>query len=305
MGALIAAAAIGAAGTAYGAYSASKTAKENQQLGNQAVADEQKRRQAAAKEATRLMDEYNNLRSERPGLTLQAFISERVQALNDPELNAAFRQFKQEDYDQAQHIADQAASGNIEQFESIVDKISAGKADEFLNKRNEIALSTNEVDAFNRAMQLRSPAIPAGTVKMDSQGRFVEGQRADKQVFQTAFETQEQQRALQFDRVNAILEQDRSAAERQQEKAKDFLSFTDYTGFANAIASEQRAQQLAVQLADEERQFQLIRDFSNAAFSNQTAQPQFQSTSGSDAITRAGIELVGSSLAQYGAKKKE
>lgn len=296
----------GAANTAYGALQSNKTNKANQSAQDQALGDETERRKAAAYEAKRLMKEFNKLREERPGATLQEFLRDQLAVSNDPQLNESFRRLRQEDFDKAQSVADQAQQGNLDQFNSLLEDISNGKAEEFINNRNDIALSTNDVAAFDRAMQLRSPAIPAGTVRMDSQGRFVEGQRADKQVFQTAFETSEQQRALQFDRLGTILDSDRAAAERQQEKARDFLQFSDYTGFATALAQEQSNRQLSYQTADENRQFSLIKQFTDSAFSNQTAQPTAQPTTGSDNLIASGVKLAGDSVAQYyGAKEKK
>lgn len=289
---------------AIGASASNKTNKDNQRAQGQALEDEDKRRKNAAYEAERLIKEYNKLRKERPGLSIQEFIQGQVQALDNPQLNEAFRNSRQEDFDQAQSFADEAGLENLQQYNNILDDISNGKAEEFVNKRNDIALSTNDVAAFDRAMQLRSPAIPAGTVRMDSQGRFVEGQRADKQVFQTAFETSEQQRALQFDRLGTILDSDRAAAERQQEKSKDFLKFTDYTGFASALAGEQSNRELQFQRDDESRQWDLITQFTNSAFSNQTAQPTPQSTQGSDNLAASGLNLAGKSIAQYYGNKQ-
>lgn len=153
-------------------------------------------------------------------------------------------------------------------------------------------------------MQLRSPAIPAGTVKLNREGRLVEGQRADRQVFQTAFEISEAQRDKRFDRLSSVLASDRAVADRQQEKAKDFLDKTDFTSLARDFTAASRSAQTLFQQLDETRQFNLIRDFTNAAFTNQTAQPTFQNTDTADTLTASGINLGLRGLAQLTAKEK-
>ena len=295
---LVTAAVIGLVGAGVGAASSAATNKSNRGLADQANADEKDRRAAAAKEADRLIEEYNELRGERPDVSIQAFLKDKIYALNNENARKAFEKATEKDFEKAQYLADEASKSNVSIYNTLLENVSGGAAADAIKKRNEIAFSTNELDAFNRAMQLRSPTIPAGTVRLDSQGRFVEGQRSDKQTFQTAFEVGEQQRALQFDRLSSLLGTDRDVALRQQQKALEFLPATSYTNVALGTVGESRAAQQAYQLLDEANQFSLIQGFLGAAFKDQTATPAFQSTAGSDALTAKGLELAVNAIAQ-------
>jgi hypothetical protein len=211
---------------------------------------------------------------------------------------------KDEDVRAAQAVADASSLGNINTFEVILDQVSGGGSARILAERNKNALETNDIAAFNRALELRSPAIPEGTVRMDSQGRFVEGQRADKQVFQAAFETSEALRDKQFSKLNTILDSDRQIALRQQDKALDFLNHQDVSSMVGALAQGASARVDQFQLNDENVQMQAIRDFQQSAFSDQTRQVNPASTASSDALVAGGFELAVRGLGSFDDKKQ-
>ena len=303
--AAVATLAIGAGSAVAGGVSASKTRKSNEKLAKNAENNESARRARATEELEKATTAYNELRKQRPGLTVKDYLAERADAIGGPEAERIRQQLiesKQEDFDRAQAVADAASAGNIKTYDVILDAVSGGKSAEILRERNNNALSTNETDAFARALELRSTAIPAGTVRQDSQGRFVEGQRADKQVFQAAFETSEALRDKQFSKLTSILESDRAVAQRQQAKALDFLNQQDVTGLTNALVQAGSAQQLGFQVADETTQLQNIQQFQNAAFTDQTRQVQFQDNKAANSLVSGGFELALKGLGSLGSQ---
>lgn len=287
--------AVGAASVAAGAIGASKTRKANEKAQKRSIKNEKDRREVAAQELEKATANYNKLREQRPGLTVKDFLSERADDLTGPEADAvrlAIQNGKDEDFARAQAVADAASTGNIKSFDTILDAVSGGSAAEVLRVRSENALGTNEVDAFNRALELRSTAIPAGTVRQDSEGRFVEGQRADKQAFQFAFETQEALRDKQFGKLNTILDSDRSLAQRQQAKAADFLGFTNSNDVLANLTGQGAGRLDVFQANDEQQQINQINSFTQAAFSDQTQKVTPQSTASSDALVGKGFDLA-------------
>jgi len=211
---------------------------------------------------------------------------------------------KDEDVRAAQAVADASSLGNINTFEVILDQVSGGGSARILAERNKNALETNDIAAFNRALELRSPAIPEGTVRMDSQGRFVEGQRADKQVFQAAFETSEALRDKQFSKLNTILDSDRQIALRQQDKALDFLNHQDVSSMVGALAQGGSARIDQFQLNDESAQLTAIQEFQRSAFSDQTKKVDLADTKSSDALVAGGFNIAVKGLGMVEDRKK-
>lgn len=272
------AAAVGALG---GLYSSSQTKKANEQLAEDARSSELQRRENAAKEYAKAIEQYNKIREERPGLTLKEYIGEKIEALRDPQLQAAFRDSRDEDFAHAQRIADQATQANVDTFNVVFDDITRGKGAELIDRRNEIALTDDSASRFARALELSAPALGAGTAKFDANGNLIEGQRSAAQVFRVAEESDRAARNEQFGKISDIIASDRDIALRQQQKATDFLNFTNFTDFASQLQRESFATRAAFQAADEEKQFQLARDFAISAGSNQTQQPAYYPDTGS------------------------
>lgn len=285
---------VGAVSVGAGLYTAKKTRDANEDAADKAELSEKNRRERAAKELEKATVRYNEIRGERPGLTVQEFLEEQATARGGPEarkLVDEIRGMKQEDVAAAQAVADSASQGNVDTFGVILDQVSGGGAAVALAKRNENAFGTNELDAFNRALELRSTAIPAGTVRQNADGRFIEGQRSDKQVFNLAFETQEAQRDKQFSKLNAILENDRSVADRQQEKARDFLSQQDTASILNSLTAAASDRRDTFQARDEDVQLQNIQQFQSAAFKDQTRKIN-PATDNSGKLISGGFDLA-------------
>lgn len=287
--------AVGAASVGAGLYTAKQSRDLNEDLADDAAFREKQRRKRAAAEMEKATERYNELRAQRPDLTVQDYLIERAEAIGGEEgrqLIDQLRSLKQEDWQQAQSIADAASAGNIKTYDVLLDQVSGGQSGKILAERNQNALQTNEIDAFNRALELRSSTIPAGTVKQDSQGRFVEGQRSDKQTFQTAFEVSEALRDKQFTKLNSILENDRAIALRQQEKALDYLNSQEVTNFLQAGVEGFKARQYGLQALDEQTQLNQITAFQNAAFTDQTKQPQFHQDNVSGELISGGFNMA-------------
>ena len=285
---------VGVASVGAGLYTGAKTREANEDAADKAELSEKNRRERASKELERATARYNEIREERPGLTVQEFLEEQATARGGPgarKLVDEIRSLKQEDVAAAQAVADSASQGNVDTFGVILDQVSGGGAATALAQRNENALGANEIDAFNRALELRSTAIPAGTVKQNADGRFIEGQRSDKQVFNLAFETQEAQRDKQFSKLNTILESDRSVADRQQEKARDFLAQQDTASILNGLSAAASDRRDTFQARDEDVQLQNIRQFQAAAFSDQTKQIT-PATDDSAGLVSGGFDLA-------------
>ena len=265
----------GAISAGVGAYTASKTRKANEKAAKKAELSEKNRRQRAAQELEKATTRYNEIRAERPGFTVQQFLEEQATALGGEEgraLQDQIRSMKAEDVQAAQAVADEATTGNINTFDIALDAVSGGDSARVLAKRNDLALNEDSQAQFDRALQLRSTAIPAGTVRQDSEGRFVEGQRADKQTFQIAADVDQASRDRQFGKLNSILESDRSIAERQQSKALDFLSQQNTSDVLSGLTAAGSDRRDRFQAVDEQVQLENIRQFQAAAFTDQTRQ---------------------------------
>lgn len=291
------------AASAYGAKKESDERKYNEKLAADAQSDEEERRAEAAKEFSKAIDAYNKLVEERPGITFRDFVAERVAALNDPELKEAFRNTRQEDFDFAQSIADQASRKNVDTFNVVFDNLSGGVGKELIDRRNEIALKDDAVSRFQRSLELQAPAIAADSAQFDANGNLIRGQRADAFSFRIAEEADRQARNEQFAKIQSVIESDRSVAERQQEKALSFLDFGSFTDYATRLQEQSLAARLAQQQIDEERQIQFARDFASAAFTDQTRQPNYYESGGDKLFTEGVAGAVRAAGNIYGSGK--
>lgn len=291
--------AVGVATTAYGAASSARTNKQNKRAAAQSKADEESRRERAVAELTKAQDSYNKLREERPGLTFDDWKNEYVKAISDPALRENFRKVREEDFVAATDFAKRASTGNVETFLQARDLVSQGAAPELTSRLNELALTADSPEAMKRAMELRSGYIPSGTVKYDQQGRLVEGQRADKQVFTTAYEADVAARDRQFRMSRDLLSDYTSIADRQSEKARDFLQFASIEPTARDLSTSALRTAIGFQEADERNQFDLIRQYAAAAAGVQPVQPTYQPTTQSDALMAQGISTAVKGMASY------
>ena len=293
------AAIVGIASVAGGVYQNSQQNKFNQNLYNQSREDYAMRLKLAAEGAKLLGDQYNKVQEERPDLTWEGYVGELVKALKDPRLLEAYHNAKQEDFNVLRKLAETASDDNTKQFQKTFDQLSHGKGDEIVDQRNKLVLEDDTAQRYARALELRSPSIGAGTVKYDSKGQLVEGQRADKAVFDTAYETVVETNRERKADLRA-LEGDRStAAQSQQEKAKNFMGFYDYTGYSTANFDNQRKQQLEFQMRDEERAFELYKLFAAGSAGIVPSQPGYVSPTGGNELISSGTKLVGSALGNY------
>jgi len=294
-----AAVAVGAGTAALGAASSAKTNKQNKQAAAQATADEKQRRERATKELTKAYAAFNSLREERPGVTFDQWKNEYVKAITDPVMRENFRKVKEEDFTAAAGFAAEATSGNVTNFLAARDIISQGAAPQLTETLNDIALTSDSDSAMQRAMEVRSGYIPSGTVQYDSQGRLVEGQRADKQVFTTAYEVDAANRDRQFRMSRDLLADYTTTADRQTEKARDFLQFAGIEPVAREFAGKALATAIGFQQQDEQNQFDLIKMYAGAAAGVQPTQPTFRSSAASDALMGEGISAAIKGIAQY------
>ena len=262
-----------------GLYSANKADKANQSATNLSREDYESRIKAAQEGFAMMQEHYNAAKAERPNLTWEGYSAELVKALNDPKVTAAYAKSKASDFATLSQLAKSATEMNLDNFSKTFDDLNGGKGREILTARQDLALNDDTAARVTRAYELRAPQIGAGTVRYDEKGKLIEGQRADKQVFTTAYETVVDTNRERLANLTA-LERDRSqTALSQQERAKDFMSFYDSTGFKATAFQEQRNQQLDFQKMDEMQAFQLMSTFASAASGITPVQPQLQDTS--------------------------
>lgn len=163
---------------------------------------------------------------------------------------------------------------------------------------SDIALTSNPEAAYQRALELYSSNIPAGTVRTDAQGRLVESQGAAKKLFNIAFETQEQQRDIQFRRSRDLANDFAAIADRNTERAKDFLSFAGLEPVARGFALSALENRVAYQKADEAMQFGLIQQYAASASGGAAATPAYQDGSAYAKLMSQGIDTAIKGVAQ-------
>jgi len=287
-----------------GAMQNASAASANERRFNISREDYERRLQMAAETSEELAAAYENIVKERPELTWEAYVREWAQAIDDPQVREIYKRMKTEDFAQIRALADIATIGNIDNFKIAFDELSNGKGEEIINMRNDLVLQDDTNQRFQRALQLRSPAIGADTVRYDSQGRLVEGQRADKQAFNIAYDTVVETNRERLANISA-LERDRmNAAESQREKATSFLNFYDNTGYSTALFAQNRQERQTFQQLDESRAFELYKMFAGAAAGITPAQPGYLPTDGGNALISSGMNMATSSLGTYASRNQ-
>lgn len=287
-------AAVGAAGTAYGANQNKKAGEAN--AANQDLF--QKARQLSEKEARKLYDDFVDQWEERKDelgedFTMQQFLKDQIDAIGDPQLQELYYSIRQQDWETAQSMADEAMAQNESAFNRLVNNISGGDYQQLVQARNTSVLGADAQSIYNRARELQAPNIAAGSVRQGDDTTF---QRADRQEYQVAQEAVMQADEIRFNRARAAIEDDRVAAQRQQERALSFLPAVDYLGYAQSsvIAPSQSAR---LQLGMSELNFyaNMAAQSMGAAFSSPAPPPAIATNPG-DALMAAGIQTTGSAL---------
>lgn len=306
MGALWAGVAVAAGSAIYGASQNSKAQGANEDALNLSREDYRARLIAGAKMAKELNAQYNEIVGERPDLSWESFVGDKIKSLNDPWLREAYTNAKKEDFDRWREFAERASVDNVENLESVADELSNGKWQDIIDQRNKLVLETNAADRYARSYELAAPVrTGASTVRYDNEGRLIEGQRADKQAFniatevQTAVEQEQKQdlRQLETDRL--------SAAERQSEKARDYMQWFDGTGYATAAEADRSKLLHGYQQTDEERAFRLFEMFAGASAGITPVAPAYQNSGPGNQLIASGVQLAGSTLSAYGNQTKQ
>ena len=303
MGAIAAFASIGTA--AYGAYQNNQTANANEEAQALSRQDYAKRLQEAGRIAKELNDQYNQIVGERPNLSWESFIGDKIKAINDPFLREFYTNAKKEDFARMREFAQTATTDNVENLQSAADKLSNGKWKEIIDKRDNLVLNTDAASRMARTYELAAPVrTGASTVKYDSKGQLVEGQRADKQAFSVAQEVQTQIEQEQKQDLRQ-LENDRLNAASQTAKASQFMQFFDATGYATAAESDRTNLVNGYQAVDESRAFDIYKMFAGASSGIAPVQPTYQSSGAGNELISAGVKLGSQYISNnYGTKKQ-
>lgn len=292
--------AVAAGSAAYGAKQNSDAAKENEDRFQISRDDYETRLKEAAKWAATLETQYNDVIEDRPGLSWGEFVKDKVKSLNDPALREAYTNAKEEDFDVLRQLAKKASTDNLDSVVELADKFSGGKWREAMDKRNELVLNNNAAERYARAYELAAPIRGgASTVKYDNEGRLIEGQRADKQAFNIATEVQTEVDREQKADIRALQQDYLGAAERQNQKATDFMGFFDATGYATAAEADRTALLHGYQQTDEERAFDMFKMFAGAASGITPTNPQYVNASPGNELISSGVGLASSSLSNY------
>jgi hypothetical protein len=305
MGAVIGAA-IGLGTAAVGAYQNSKESKANDERFQISREDYETRLKESAKIMAGMESEYNALLEERPDLRWSEFVKDKTRALADPALREFYTQAKEEDFDVMRQLAKAASGDNLDNVISLADELSGGKWKDYVDKRNELVMETNAADRYARSYELAAPVrTGASTVKYDDQGQLIEGQRADKQAFDIATEVDTQIKQEQKQDLRLLQQDTLGAAERQTERARDFMGFFDATGYATAAEADRSALLHDYQQTDEQRQFDLYKMFAGAAAGITPTDPRYVSPTGGNELISSGVKLASNSLSNYGNQTKQ
>ncbi len=302
MGVVAAAIAGAAVSASAGIYMNRKNEKANAAARAASMGDYQSRLDAAAKVAAQMQGEYEDLLGERPNLSWEEYVKSKIKAIDDPYLRQVYTEGKSEDFEKLRQFAKIASSDNTDNLMEAADKLSGGTGafQKAIDERNRLVLDTDASSRFSRAYELAAPIrTGATTVKYDSQGNLIEGQRADKQAFSVANEVQTEVEREKLSNLRA-LEQDRiSAAASQTEKARGFLQFYDPTSFAIDLDNNRMAAEMGFQMADEDRAFKMYQMFAGAAAGITPTQPTYANPNAGNELISGGINLATNALTSY------
>ena len=286
--------AIGAASAGYGAYQTRKGqkagAKNTREYYDAIIKNE--------KEARELFDmfikNYNESAEKlEEGMTIEQYAENMIKTLGNPELERLYRESRMGDWDQAQQIADMANKQNLSAFDMAVEVVSGGDYKKHLETRNKAAVSEKAEDLYKESARLRAPKTVAGSVTRGNVGQLaVEGQRADKQDFIASLSSVRDFNKTTFERTRTIVEDDRVAAQRQQQRASEFLPLLDYSQFAaQNVVQPFNQDSLRAQLAKLQMEAQLASNAMGAAFGAPQPPPTIDTTA-SQALTTQGTQMA-------------
>ena len=303
--ALIIAAVVGAAGTAYGASQNKKAADANQ--ANQDAFG--KAQQLSEAEARKLYDgliaSYNKSKERAEGISIREYIQAQIEALGDPVLKQKFYESREDDWAMAQKWADEASTQNISVFNRIVDNIGGGSYKNLIAARNKAALGDDIDKAYARAAELRNTRIPAGSVRKAPDGSALPNSRADKFEFGVAYEEVQKSNDRVFAKTTQAINDDRTAAERQQVQASTFLPFLDYAAFTtNSVTQPFNQAKLSLAMNALNNDAQLAGAALGKAVQNPLA-PQQIDTAAGDKMIAQGTQLAIGALGQYYSNNKK
>ena len=305
---VVAAAIAGAAITAgAGMYTNSQNRKANDKSQALSKMDYQQLLDLAAKTAVEMQGEYEALTAQRPDVTWEAYVRNKIKAIDDPYLREVYADKKDEDFSRLREFAKLSSSDNGDNLMAIADKLSGGegKFSEILAKRDNLVMNTDAAGRFARTYELAAPIrTGATTTKYDSKGNLVEGQRSDKQAFSIANEVQTEVEREQKTDLRS-LEQDRiSAATSQTEKARGFMQFYDPTGYASDMDDNRFSTELAFQSADEERAWSMYKMFAGQASGLTPTTPTYADPNAGNQLIASGIKSGVDAVGSYYADKK-
>lgn len=305
MGALWAGVAVAAGSAIMGAKQNADAADENERRAGESKKDYANRLKAAAEVAKKMSKEYDEIVENRPGLSWESFVRDKMRSLNDPFLRDAYTNAKKQDFENMRAFADAATSDNVENLQEVADRLSGGRWKDIIDQRDKLVLETDAAERYARTYELAAPVrTGASTVKYDNKGNLIEGQRSDKQAFQIANEVQTDVEREQKSDLRQ-LETDRlSAAESQVEKARSYLGFFDATGYATAAEADRSNLVHGRQQTDEERQFELFKLFAGAAAGITATQPSYVNPGVGNELISSGMQLASSSISAYNNKPK-
>lgn len=298
--------ALGAGSLGLGLSQNSQTNNANQEAYRASQDDYAARLKAAGEMASQLNAQYNEIVANRPDLTWESFVKDKIKAINDPFLREFYTKAKKEDFAAMKEFADAATNQNSDNLLGVADKISGGRFKEFIRQRDDLVLKTDAASRMARAQELSAPMrTNADTVRYGSQGRLVEGQRADKQVFDVAqeviTETEREKKAdlrqLEVDRL--------SAAQSSVQKASDFMGFFDATGYATAIEQDRSDKLFGFQALDEERSFRLYEMLAGASAGLTPSQPTYAQPGAGNSLIASGIQAGTSALSSFASNRRQ
>lgn len=298
--ALIAAAVIGASATVYGANKSAQTAKANRQ--NASAFNEAQALSEA--EARKLYDglivDYNKSKEKlQKKMSLREYVGNAIATIGDPVLKQKYYESRNEDWVVAQKWADEASTQNISVFNKLVDNIGGGSYQKLIAARNQSILGEDINAVYDRAQELRSSKIPAGSVKKTADGQIAPNTRADKFNFGISYDVVRDSNDRIFQKSSNAIESDRGAAQRQQERAISFMPMLNYSEFStNAVLQPFNQAQLASSLAILNNDASLAQAALGKAVQNPQA-PIVGSTASSDALAAGGAKLAIAALGQY------
>jgi len=300
-------AAVAVGSAAYGGYQsnkANKANKANQEAFNKATIKNEKE---ARKLFNGFINDYNSSKEKlEEGLSLQEYIGNMVKALGDPELQAQYRSARDGDWEQAQRFADEATDQNISTFDRIIDSVSGGDYDKFIEARNKTVLGEGIENLYKEARRLQAPKQMAGSVRRDPEtGEVLGGQRADKFEFDISTTAIKENNDRIFAKSSQAIEADRNTAARMQERAIQFLPMLDYSGFtAGQVVAPFQAQKLQAQLSMLGMEASMAANAMSMAFGKPLA-PQPIDTSRYDQMAAQGTQQAIGSLAELYKKQRE